>query len=126
VSDDAIRSLVISHKLLGTREWFVIRHTDCKITKELIGELLEESLETDAIADRGSAPRSSLPQDLAILTTRNAEKSVVEDVLRIKSHPLVPARIAVYGYLYDVDIGTLTEIPEATEAGAPIDLSECC
>src|SRR6185295_7159463 len=48
-SDDAIRSLVISHKLLGTNEWFVIHHTNCGMeffTSELMGELLEESLDT--------------------------------------------------------------------------------
>src|SRR3982750_429381 len=46
-SDDAIRSLVISYKLLGTREWFVIHHTDCGMelfSDEVIGDLLEDSL----------------------------------------------------------------------------------
>src|ERR1700720_616715 len=48
-SDDAIRSLVISLKLLGTKEWFVIHHTDCGMqlfTGEIIGNLLEDNLET--------------------------------------------------------------------------------
>src|SRR3972149_520859 len=48
-SDDAIRSLVISHKLLGTREWFVIHHTNCGMelfTNEIMGDLLTSSLET--------------------------------------------------------------------------------
>src|ERR1700728_3508169 len=48
-SDDAIRSLVISHKLLGTEEWFVIHHSDCGMqlfTGEVIGDLLEDNLET--------------------------------------------------------------------------------
>src|SRR3954470_9039794 len=48
-SDDAIRSLVISHKLLGTREWFVVHHTDCGMqlfTDDVIGDLLDDSLET--------------------------------------------------------------------------------
>src|SRR6201993_2402308 len=48
-SDDAIRSLVISHKLLGTREWFVIHHTNCGMelfTDEIIGDLLDDNLET--------------------------------------------------------------------------------
>src|SRR5262245_41815949 len=48
-SDDAIRSLVISHKLLGTREWFVIHHTNCGMelfSDDVIGELLEDNLET--------------------------------------------------------------------------------
>src|SRR5271167_3026103 len=48
-SDDAIRSLVISHKLLGTNEWFVIHHTNCGMeffTDEIIGDLLEDDLST--------------------------------------------------------------------------------
>ena len=50
-SDDAIRSLVISHKLLGTREWFVVHHTDCGMelfTEEVMGDLLAENLATAA------------------------------------------------------------------------------
>src|SRR6478609_3326852 len=66
-SDDAIRSLVISHKLLGTNEWFVIHHTNCGMeffTSELMGELLEESLDTaalgpDGFTNVGSGPGSS-------------------------------------------------------------------
>jgi carbonic anhydrase len=48
-TDDAIRSLVISHKLLGTQEWFVIHHTNCGMelfTDGVMGELLDDSLET--------------------------------------------------------------------------------
>src|SRR5262245_40026019 len=48
-SDDAIRSLIISHKLLGTNEWFVIHHTDCGMetfTDEVIRVLLKQSLDT--------------------------------------------------------------------------------
>ena len=55
-SDDAIRSLVISHKLLGTAEWFVIHHTNCGMeffTNEIMGDLLESSLETAALGDEG-------------------------------------------------------------------------
>src|SRR5206468_4365019 len=66
-SDDAIRSLVISYKLLGTREWFVIHHTDCGMeffTDELMGELLGQSLETAELSaqgfrDVGKGPGSS-------------------------------------------------------------------
>jgi carbonic anhydrase len=45
---------------------------------------------------------------------------VAEDVARIRSHPLVPGRIPIYGYLYDVTTGRLVEVPEATKAGLPI------
>ncbi len=56
VSEDAIRSLIISHKLLGTQEWFVIHHSDCGMltfTNEIIYDLLEESLESAAIGKDG-------------------------------------------------------------------------
>src|ERR1700758_3365812 len=55
-SDDAIRSLVISYKLLGTREWFVIHHTDCGMllfTDQIIRALLASSLETAALEAAG-------------------------------------------------------------------------
>ena len=125
-SDDAIRSLVISYKLLGTREWFVIHHTDCGMlafTNEIIRELLEHSLETATIEggkwkDVGRGPGSTAGNYIEWLTIRNQEKSVVEDVVRIKTHPLVPAGIPVYGYVYDVKTGKLVEVPEATKAGA--------
>ncbi len=53
-SDDAIRSLVISHKLLGTNAWFVIHHTNCGMelfTDEVIGDLLADNLETAELRD---------------------------------------------------------------------------
>src|SRR5882672_3830635 len=55
-SDDAIRSLVISHKLLGTAEWFVIHHTDCGMeyfTDDIIRSLLSKSLSTASVDDSG-------------------------------------------------------------------------
>jgi carbonic anhydrase len=55
-TDDAIRSLVISYKLLGTKEWFVIHHTDCGMelfTDEAMSRLLEQSLETATIDEQG-------------------------------------------------------------------------
>ena len=125
-TDDSIRSLVISYKLLGTREWFVIHHTDCGMlafTNEVIRGLLEHSLETAALEggkwkDVGRGPGSTAGNFIEWLTIRNQEKSVVEDVVRIKTHPLVPASIPVYGYVYDVKTGKLVEVPEATKAGA--------
>lgn len=126
-SDDAIRSLVISYKLLGTKEWFVIHHTDCGMelfTDEIMGGLLESSLETATIdasgwRDVGKNPGSTEGKYMKWLTISHKEKSIVEDVQRIKAHPLVPKNIPVYGYLYDVKSGKLIEIPEATKAGKP-------
>jgi carbonic anhydrase len=51
------------------------------------------------------------------LTISDNARSVVEDVKRIREHPLVPGDIPVYGYIYDVKSGRLLEVPEATQAG---------
>ena len=125
-SDDAIRSLVISYKLLGTREWFVIHHSDCGMeffTDEVIRGLLASSLETaalgpDGFTDVGRGPGSAEAQFIDWLTIANNAQSVVDDVTRIRNHPLVPARIPIYGYIYDVRSGRLIEVEAATTAGA--------
>jgi carbonic anhydrase len=124
-SDDAIRSLVISYKLLGTREWFVVHHTDCGMeffTDPVMRGLLSQSLETaalgpDGFRDVGSGPGSTEGEFIDWLTIADQAGAVVTDVARIRHHPLVPARIPIYGYLYDVKTGRLIEIPDATAAG---------
>jgi carbonic anhydrase len=124
-SDDAIRSLVISYKLLGTQEWFVVHHTNCGMEffdNELMGSLLESSLETAALGpegfhDVGSGPGSAEGRNIDWLTIPDQEASVVEDVSRIRAHPLVPGGIPIYGYVYDVTTGRLVEVPDATAAG---------
>jgi carbonic anhydrase len=124
-SDDAIRSLVISYKLLGTKEWFVIHHTNCGMeffTDEVIRGLLASSLETaalgaDGFRDVGTGPGSAEAKFIDWLTITDNALSVVEDVSRIRVHPLVPGTIPIYGYIYDVATGRLVEIPEATKAG---------
>jgi carbonic anhydrase len=124
-SDDAIRSLVISYKLLGTKEWFVIHHTDCGMltfTNDIMRDLLSKSLETASIQsgqwkDPETGGGSQAGEYIEWLTFTDLEKSVVADVARIRSHPLVPGTIPIYGYIYDVTNGRLIEVPEATKAG---------
>lgn len=124
-SDDAIRSLVISYKLLGTREWFVIHHTNCGMelfTDEVMRDLLASSLKTASFdgtvwRDSGGGPGSTEGQFIDWLTIKDQAKSLGADVRRIRHHPLVPGDIPIYGYIYDVTTGRLVEVPEATEAG---------
>lgn len=124
-SEDAIRSLVISYKLLGTKEWFVIHHTGCGMltfTNEIIRDLLSKSLETARIEngqwkDVGSGGGSNAAEYIEWLTFKDLNQSVIHDVARIRRHPLVPATVPIYGYVYDVSSGKLIEVPEATEAG---------
>ena len=124
-SDDAIRSLVISYKLLGTAEWFVVHHTDCGMeffTNDVIRDLLASSLETAALGpdgfhDVGTGPGSTAAEHIDFLTIDDQTGSVIDDVRRIRSHPLVPSRIPVRGFVYDVRTGRLIEVPEATAVG---------
>ena len=125
-SDDAIRSLVISYKLLGTSEWFVIHHSNCGMeffTDDTIRGLLANSLETaelgaDGFVDVGAGPGSAEGRYIDWLTIEDNARSVTEDVERIRNHPLVPGRIPIYGFIYDVTTGALVEVPDATKAGA--------
>jgi carbonic anhydrase len=124
-SDDAIRSLVVSYKLLGTREWFVIHHTDCGMetfTDNIMRNLLSTSLKTASVDDTGwydcyEGNGSTEGNYIDWLTIEEQTESVIEDVTRIKNHPLVPDDIPIYGYIYDVKSGALTEVPEATAIG---------
>ncbi|HMF74803.1 MAG TPA: carbonic anhydrase [Bryobacteraceae bacterium] len=119
-SDDAIRSLVISYKLLGTKEWFVVHHTNCGMeyfTNDIMRGLLAQSLETASLVDgawkdTGKGPGSHAGEYIEWLTIRNQVQSVQDDVYRIKTHPLTPKDIPVYGYIYDVTSGRLIAVPE--------------
>jgi carbonic anhydrase len=126
-SDDAIRSLVISHKLLGTLEWFVIHHTNCGMelfTDEVIANLLDDSLETASFDGKTWSNEKHGGGNVAghfikWHTIKSQAESVLQDVERIRRHPLVPPHIPIYGFVYDVRTGRLVPVPEAIEAGSP-------
>ncbi|HEY2120990.1 MAG TPA: carbonic anhydrase [Candidatus Acidoferrum sp.] len=125
-SDDAIRSLVISYKLLGTREFFVIHHTNCGMeffTNDVMRDLLNSSLETaeltpNGFRDVGKGPGSRAGEYVEWLTIKDQKQAVIDDVTRIRSHALVPKSIPVYGFIYDVRSGNLIEVEAARAAGA--------
>ena len=124
-SDDAIRSLVISYKLLGTKEFFVVHHTDCGMeffTNEVMRNLLASSLETaeltpNGFRDVGIGPGSRAGEYIEWLTIGNQKQAVLDDVDRIRQHPLVPLSIPVHGFLYDVQSGKLIEVKQPAAAG---------
>jgi carbonic anhydrase len=105
-SDDAIRSLVISYKLLGTQEFFVIHHTNCGMeffSNDVMRGLLASSLETaeltpNGFRDVGRGPGSKAGEYIEWLTIRDQKQAVIDDVERIRNHPLVPRSIPVYGF----------------------------
>ncbi len=124
-SDDAIRSLVISYKLLGTREFFVIHHTDCGMeffSNDAIRGLLATSLETaqltpNGFQDVGHGPGSRAGEYIEWLTISDQAQAVIDDVERIRTHPLVPKSIPIYGFVYDVRSGKLIEVADASTVG---------
>ena len=78
--------------------------------------MLSKSLEQAGIDsqgwhDRGAEPGSDAGEFIDWLTIRDVHASVVTDVRRIRTHPLVPPTIPIYGYLYDVKTGALLECP---------------
>lgn len=125
VTDDTIRSLIISHKLLGTQEWFVIHHTDCGMLtfkNDELHELLSESLESASLGEEGwynptKEGGSEAAQYINFLPIKDLAKSVVDDVRTIRENPLVPDNIPIYGYIYEVETGKIIEVKEATEIG---------
>src|SRR5689334_18671722 len=116
-SDDAIRSLVISHKLLGTNEWFVIHHTNCGMllfTDEVMRGLLAQSLATASFdgkvwTDPKGSDGSRAGDFINWLAFGDLAESVVVDVERIRTHALVPDAVPIHGFIYDVVTGKLIE-----------------
>ncbi len=100
-------------------------HTECGMeyfTNNAIRKLLSKSLSMASVDAKGwknvkEEGGSDEANFISFLTISNQSQSVVEDIKRIKSHPLVPSCIPVYGYIYDVKSDKLVEIPEATQAG---------
>lgn len=103
-SDDAIRSLVISSNLLGTREFGVVHHTDCGMLT-FTNDDLRAKLKDELGADAGDVDFPPFP---------DLDQSVRDDVERIKSSPLLPKDIKVSGYVYEVESGRLREVVPAS------------
>ena len=92
-------------------------------TNEVMRELLANSLETahltpQGFRDVGKGPGSRAGEFIEWLTFKDAKQAVIDDVERIRNHPLVPKSIPVYGFIYDVRSGKLQEVEGATAAGA--------
>ncbi|MBW7998416.1 MAG: carbonic anhydrase [Candidatus Glassbacteria bacterium] len=101
VTDDALRSLVISSRLLGTKEFMIINHTDCGMLtfkdEDLVNRLVDES---------GTAVVSPS----AFHAFGSLEENVRRQVSKVKHHPWIDEGILVRGFVFDVKSGALTEI----------------
>jgi carbonic anhydrase len=101
VTEDAIRSLIISYYLLGTQEFMIINHTDC-------GMLTFKDHELKARLKQDTHVLSSSPE--VFHSFSNLEDNVSEQIQKVKSHPWIPKDIPVRGFVYDVKTGQLKEV----------------
>jgi len=101
VTEDAIRSLIISHHLLGTQEFIIVNHTDC-------GMLTFKDEELAAKLEAGTNAAAVTPQRFYAFP--DLEANVRQQIQRVKSHPWIPANISVRGFIYDVKTGKLNEV----------------
>ncbi len=108
VTEDAIRSLIISHHLLGTQEFIIINHTDC-------GMLTFKGEDLAAKLEAGTDAAAVTPQSFHAFS--NLEQNVRQQIQRVKSHPWIPANISVRGFIYDVKTGKLNEVPAGKARG---------
>jgi len=100
-TEDALRSLIVSHHLLDTQEFIIINHTDCGLLKVREHELRSKLAEkVGAIA---SEPSNFYGFD-------DLEANVRQQVHRVKSHPWIPNHLPVRGFIYDVKTGRLAEV----------------
>jgi len=100
-TDDAIRSLIVSHHLLDTQEFIIINHTDCGLLK--VKEYDLRAKLTEKTGKVASEPAHFYAFD-------NLEENVRQQVERVRSHPWIPTHIPVRGFIYDVKTGKLTEV----------------
>ena len=98
VTDDAIRSLAISQRLLGTTEVVLIHHTDCGMLT-----FTEEEFKTAIQAETGIRPHWSAE------AFSDLEDDVRQSIARVTSSPFVPRKESVRGFVYDVETGKLNE-----------------
>jgi carbonic anhydrase len=109
VTEDALRSLIISHHLLGTQEFIIINHTDC-------GMLTFKDEELRAKLQKQTGTAAVAPA--AFHSFSNLEENVRQQIQKVRSHPWVPRQISVRGFVYDVKTGRLKEVLE-TRAATP-------
>ena len=100
-TEDAIRSLIISHHLLGTQEFMVINHTDCGMLTFKDTDLIER-------LERESGASAHAPSHFHAFD--NLEKNVRRQLQRIRSHPWIPRQIPLRGFVFDVKTGKLNEV----------------
>ncbi len=103
VTEDSLRSLVVSHYLLGTQEIMVINHTDCGLM-----HTSEQDLRTRIQHRTGTAAVAPA----FFYAFQNIEENVRHQLQKLRTHPWIPESVAVRGFVYDVSSGRLREIKD--------------
>ena len=103
VTDDTLRSLVISHHLLGTEEFMVINHTDCGLM-----HASEEELRTRIQNRTGTAAVAPA----FFYAFKNIDENVRHQLQKLRTHPWIPKEISIRGFVYDVATDLLREIQD--------------
>src|ERR1700741_146726 len=101
VTDDTLRSLLISHYLLGTEEFMVINHTDCGLM-----HTTEQDLRTRIQNETGTAAIAPA----FFYAFQNIEENVRHQLQKLSGHPWIPKSVTARGFVYDVTSGLLREI----------------
>ena len=109
-SEDAVRSLIISHHLLGTEEFIVVNHTDCGMLTFRDHELL-------ARLEKENGGATVAPVHFHAFS--DVEENVRRQVERVRNHPFIPRHIPVRGFVYDVKTGRLNEVADRAGAKVP-------
>lgn len=99
VTDDVVRSLTISQRLLGTREIMLIHHTDCGMLT-----FTDEDLKQQILEDTGMKPH------FAMESFTNLDDDIRQSIARVKASPYIPHKDQVRGFVYDVASGHLREV----------------
>jgi carbonic anhydrase len=99
VTDDVVRSLAISQRLLGTREIMLIHHTDCGMQKT-----------TDDEFKRAVEAETGIRPHWAVESFGDAEQDVRQSIGRLRASPFIPHKDAIRGFVFDVDTGKLNEV----------------
>ena len=99
VTDDVLRSLVISQRLLGTTEIVLIHHTDCGMVT-----FQDDAVKAQIAADTGLRP------PFALEAFPDAEEDVRQSIRRIEACPYIPVKDSIRGFVYDVATGRLNEV----------------
>lgn len=110
VTEDAVRSLVASTKMLGADTIFVMHHTNCGMAQRTDDEVIDHV--SEGVKDGREAA-----EEIEWESIESEPESLIEDVRRLRANPLISSDIPIHGLLMDIETGQVVEVPEATDLG---------